>query len=261
MEHYAGIDVSLEWSSVCVVDAGGKIVREAKFLSEPAALIIRFHSLGLVCDGSGWTRGRPRNGVYAALYAAGFTSNCWTRGMYRNAFKAMAAESDRNDPRGIAQLMRLGWFRPMQCKSIAAQDIRALLTARKLEQSKPHDAENSLRGILRGRGLKVSKTTTRSFVDQLQFGLWSLALPLLFSAFPGQSFFAVVAGVVLVVVGAVVEVGGVVVVVLLVPVPPPAPVCAEVIVAGAPTRAMPRTNAITCFISPISRFEVSTLPT
>ena len=38
MDHYAGIDVSLEYSSVCVVDANGKIVREGKVLSEPAAL-------------------------------------------------------------------------------------------------------------------------------------------------------------------------------------------------------------------------------
>jgi transposase len=46
MDHYAGIDVSLECSSVCVVDANGKIVREAKLASEPEALIGWFGSLG-----------------------------------------------------------------------------------------------------------------------------------------------------------------------------------------------------------------------
>ena len=66
------------------------------------------------------------------------------------ALSAMPVKTDRNDARGLAQLMRLGWFRPVHCKSIAAQEVRALLTARKLVQSKLYDIEMSLRGILRG---------------------------------------------------------------------------------------------------------------
>jgi transposase len=76
-------------------------------------------------------------------------------------------KSDRNDARGIAQLMRLGWFRPVHCKSIGAQETRAMLTARKLVQTKLLDVENSLRGILRGFGLKVGKTTERSFAGRI----------------------------------------------------------------------------------------------
>jgi hypothetical protein len=68
----------------------------------------------------------------------------------RDAFKAMPVKTDRKDARGIAQLMRLGWFRPVHCKSVPAQEMRALLTARKLIQGKRHDIEMSLRGILRG---------------------------------------------------------------------------------------------------------------
>ena len=80
----------------------------------------------------------------------------------------MPVKSDRNDARGIAQLMRLGWFRPVHCKSMSAQEVRAVLTARKLVQSKLLDVENSLRGILRGFGLKVGKTTARSFAGRIQ---------------------------------------------------------------------------------------------
>ena len=78
----------------------------------------------------------------------------------RDAFKAMPVKSDRKDARGIAQLMRL---RPVHCKSLPAQETRALLTARKLVQAKLHDVEMSLRGILRGFGLKVGVTTPRTF--------------------------------------------------------------------------------------------------
>ena len=81
----------------------------------------------------------------------------------RNAFKTMPVKTDRNDARGIAQLMRLGWFRPVHCKSIPAQETRALLTARKLIQCKLRDIEMSLRGLLRGFGLKVGATTPRTF--------------------------------------------------------------------------------------------------
>ena len=76
-----------------------------------------------------------------------------------------AGEVGSNDARGIAELMRLGWFRPVHCKSIRAQETRAVLTARKLVQSKLRDVENSLRGMLRGFGLKVGKTTERASQD------------------------------------------------------------------------------------------------
>src|SRR5260370_10800049 len=80
----------------------------------------------------------------------------------------MPVKSDRNDARGIAQLMRVGWFRAVQCKSIGAKEVRAVLTARKLVETKRQDVENSLRGILRGFGLKVGKTTDLSFAGRIQ---------------------------------------------------------------------------------------------
>jgi transposase len=64
--------------------------------------------------------------------------------------------------------MRLGWFRPVHCKSMSAQETRTLLTARKLVQSKLRDVENSLRGILRGFGLKVGKTTELKFAGRIE---------------------------------------------------------------------------------------------
>jgi transposase len=79
----------------------------------------------------------------------------------------MPVKTDRNDARGIAQLMRLGWFKPVHCKSVAAQETRALLTARKLVQGKLYDVQMSLRGILRGFGLKVGRTTKAGFASRI----------------------------------------------------------------------------------------------
>jgi transposase len=163
MEHYAGIDVSLESASVCVVDDGGRVLREAKVASEPAALIGWFGELGVAMTRIGLEAGPLSQWLYAGLREAGLAVELLETRHVRNAFKAMPVKTDRKDARGIAQLMRLGWFRPVHCKSLPAQETRALLTARKLLQGKRHDLEMSLRGILRGFGLRIGKTTPGRF--------------------------------------------------------------------------------------------------
>jgi transposase len=168
MEHYAGIDVSLELSSVCVVDATGRIVREAKVASEPEALIAWFRGLGVEVARVGLEAGPLSQWLYAAMREAGLAVELLETRHVRDAFKAMPVKTDRKDARGIAQLMRLGWFRPVHCKSAPAQETRALLTARKLLQTKRLDVEMSLRGVLRGFGLKVGPTTPRSFPSRIR---------------------------------------------------------------------------------------------
>src|SRR5713101_7974898 len=168
MEYYAGIDVSLESASLCVVDATGRIVREAKVASEPEILIGWFHGLGLAVTRIGLEAGPLSQWLYAGMRDAGLAVELLETRHIRDAFKAMPVKTDRKDARGIAQLMRLGWFRPVHCKSLPAQEVRALLTARKLVQSKLHDIEMSLRGILRGFGLKVGPTTPKRFAARIR---------------------------------------------------------------------------------------------
>ncbi len=162
MDHYAGIDVSLECSSVCVVDANGKIVREDKVASEPEALIGWFRSLGLSLARIGLEAGPLSQWLYAAMREAGLAVELLETRHARNAFKTMPVKTDRKDARGLAQLIRLGWFRPVHCKSMGAQETRARLTARKLMQSKLRDVEASLRGTLRGFGLFPFASTTQT---------------------------------------------------------------------------------------------------
>jgi transposase len=168
MEQYAGIDVSLERVSICVVDASGRIIREAKVASEPGVLITWFGRLEVPMTRIGLEAGPLSQWLYAGMQKAGLTVELLETRHVRDAFKAMPVKTDRNDARGIAQLMRLGWFRPVHCKSLPAQELRAVLTGRKLLQGKRHDVEMSLRGILRGFGLKVGATTARSFEGRIR---------------------------------------------------------------------------------------------
>ena len=163
MEHHVGIDVSLEHSSVCVVDGTGKIVVEAKVVSEPEALIAWLRRQPFTLARIGLEAGPLSPWLIAGLRDAGFAAELLETRHVRDAFKAMPVKTDQKDARGIAQLMRLGWFKPVHCKSVSAQETRALLTARKLLQAKRHDVEMSLRGVLRGFGLKVGPTTPRTF--------------------------------------------------------------------------------------------------
>ena len=168
MEHYAGTDVSLKGSSVCVVDGTGKIVREAKVPSEPEALVAFFRQLGLPMTRIGLEAGPLSQWLHAGLTRAGFEVVLLETRQVKAALSAMVVKTDRKDARGIAQLLRMGWYRPVHCKSLPAQETRALLAGRKLLQSKLLDLEFSIRGILRGFGLKVGPVSRGRFVARIR---------------------------------------------------------------------------------------------
>src|SRR5687767_1046386 len=168
MEHYAGIDVSLERSSVCVVDTTGRIVREAKVASEPEALVGFFGHLGVAVTRIGLEAGPLSQWLHAGLTGAGFESVLLETRQVKAALSAMVVKTDRKDARGIAQLLRMGWYRPVHCKSPSAQEVRALLVGRKLLQGKLLDVELSIRGILRGFGLKVGVVSKGRFAYRIR---------------------------------------------------------------------------------------------
>ena len=116
MEHYAEIDVSLELSSVCVVDAQGKIVRETKVASEPEALVAFFASLGFAVKRIGLEAGPLSAWLHAGLKRAGFDTVLLETRHVKAALSAMMVKTDRKDARGLAQLIRMGWFRPVHAQ-------------------------------------------------------------------------------------------------------------------------------------------------
>ena len=163
MEHYAGLDVSLELTSVCIVDERGTIVREAKVGSEPEVLIRFIQTQELEIGRVGLEAGPLSQWLHAGLVAAGFETVLLETRHVKAALSAMTVKTDRRDARGIAQLLRLGWYRSVHAKSVSAQEVRALLTSRKLMQAKLLDVESGMRGLLRGFGLKVGAISRGRF--------------------------------------------------------------------------------------------------
>ena len=168
MEHFAGMDVSVKETSVCIVDDTGKIVREAKVASEPDALLAvlanpayRFKRIGLEA-------GPLSQWLFSALAEAGLPVICVETRHMRAVLKAQINKTDRNDARGIAQMMRVGLYRPVHVKTLRSQKLRMLLTHRKLLQSKAIAIENDLRGTLRNFGLKVGMVGTARFEARIR---------------------------------------------------------------------------------------------
>lgn len=118
MKQYAGIDVSLETSSVCVVDAEGRIIREGKVASEPEALIAWFAGLAAPMERIGLEAGPLSQWLHAAMAKAGLAVELLETRHVRAAFKGMPVKTDKKDARGIAQLMRLGWLGPRSPASL-----------------------------------------------------------------------------------------------------------------------------------------------
>ena len=168
MDHYVGIDVSLEQSSVCMVDATGRVVREVKVASEPEALVAFLAKLPARPARVGLEAGPLSQWLHAGLAAAGYDAVLLETRHVKAALSAMLVKTDRKDARGIAQLLRMGWYRPVHRKAVPAQELRALLVGRKLLQAKLLDVEGAIRGILRGFGLKVGVTTKPRYAARIR---------------------------------------------------------------------------------------------
>src|SRR3954468_6310751 len=168
MQHFAGLDVSVKDTSVCVVDDTGKIVREVKVASEPAALLAVLKNPAYRFKRIGLEAGPLSQWLFSALAEAGLPVICVETRHMRAVLKAQINKTDRNDARGIAQMMRVGLCRPVHVKTLRSQKLRMLLTRRKLLQSKAIAIENDLRATLRNFGLKVGMVGTVKFEARIK---------------------------------------------------------------------------------------------
>ena len=155
MDHFAGLDVSVKETSVCIVDDTGKIVREVKVASEPEALLAVLKNPAYHFKRIGLEAGPLSQWLFSALAEAELPVVCVETRHMQAVLKAQINKTDRNDARGIAQMMRVGLYRPVHVKTLRSQKLRMLLTHRKLLQSKAIAIDNDLRGTLRNFGLKV----------------------------------------------------------------------------------------------------------
>ena len=186
MKHCAGLDVSVKETAICIVDETGKIVREAKVTTEPEAVVALLNDAGLGYARVGLEAGPMSQWMVTGLLEAGLPVVCVETRHMKAVLKAQQVnKSDRNDARGIAQMMRVGLYKAVHVKTLASQQERMLLTSRKLLRDKLQDMENELRGTLRNFGLRVGVVSPGHFearVRELVVGhptLGAIVAPLL----------------------------------------------------------------------------------
>ncbi|MDL2407586.1 IS110 family transposase [Rhizobium calliandrae] len=167
MTYFAGLDVSVQETSICVVDETGRICREMKVVSHPDDLIRVLKNPDWELVRIGLEAGPMSQWLYSGLAEAGLPAICIETRHAKAFLKAQVNKTDRNDARGIAQMMRVNLFRPVHVKTLANQKRRALLTARKLLQEKALAFENDIRGLLRNFGLKVGIVGVGKFEERI----------------------------------------------------------------------------------------------
>jgi transposase len=162
------LDVSLEETTICVIDESGRIVREGRVESEPETLIAFFRASWLVMERVGLEACSLTAWLQQGLSAEGIPAICIEARQAKAAMSAMPNKTDRNDARGIAQIMRTGWFRAVHVKSRSCRSWRALLTARRALLNKRRDVENGIRALLREVGLKVGTPSRKNFAARVR---------------------------------------------------------------------------------------------
>lgn len=166
MQFFVGIDVSLETSSICIIDERGVIIKEGKTASDPHSIARFIRHRGRKVEHVGLEAGQLSEWLFVGLSEEGFKVSVLESRHVRAAFAAMRVKTDRNDARGIAQLVRLGWFKSVHVKTLDARETRTVLNARKFLVDKLTAIENTMRASLRNFGLKMGQVSRRTFATR-----------------------------------------------------------------------------------------------
>ena len=163
MKYFAGLDVSLQETAICIVDEDGIVISEGKTASEPGDLARWIATTGLTITRVGLEAGPLSPWLYTELRAEGLPAICIETRRMKGATAAMAVKTDRNDARAIAHAMRVGWFTAVHVKTAESQELRLLLSNRRTLLEKRVAIDNEIRGTLKAFGLKLGAVTVAAF--------------------------------------------------------------------------------------------------
>jgi transposase len=168
MKYFAGLDVSLEETAICIVDETGRIVKEARALSDPQALCDALKGTGLPLDRIGLEACSLTAWLHDGLHAEGLPAICIETRQANAAMKTMPNKTDRNDARALAQIMRTGWYRQVHVKSRQCRLWRSLLVARRTVLNEMRSIENVVRAMLREAGVKLGLPSRSAFAGRVR---------------------------------------------------------------------------------------------
>ncbi|MGH7024169.1 MAG: IS110 family transposase [Caulobacteraceae bacterium] len=167
MPYFVGLDASKRTTKICVLDGEGNVAKEGVVDSDPKAIVAFLRVEGRRYARVGMESWSLAPWLYVGLARAGLPIICIeTRHSSAVLKAARANKTDRNDARGIAEIMRAGVYKTVHIKTIESQRIRAVLTVRKVLRIKRIDIENVIRGTLLVFGAKLSSGGARTTYER-----------------------------------------------------------------------------------------------
>lgn len=163
MKQYVGLDVSQKETAVCVLDQDGKVLFEGKVPSDPGALARVIAKRAPVAELIGFETGAMASWLWHELKRVGLPVVCVDARHAHAVLSVRMNKSDPNDARGLAELIRVGWYRAVRVKSDESQAVRSLLVARSRLVSIRRDLENQVRSLLKEVGLLFRRAIGRQF--------------------------------------------------------------------------------------------------
>ncbi|WIY24354.1 IS110 family RNA-guided transposase [Parasedimentitalea psychrophila] len=165
MDYFVGLDVSLRSCALCIVDTKGNVLLERELACEVDDIAECLSEFEFPIECVGLEAGTMSQHLYFGLQAAGFDVVCMESRQVNAALSAMRNKTDKNDAKGIAHVLRTGWFSPVHMKSREAHGLRALLSTRKALLKKTMDLANETRGLLKIFGIRLPKTVSHGSFD------------------------------------------------------------------------------------------------
>src|ERR1700759_1291241 len=153
MEHYVALDVSLREISVCVIDGKGAVIFEGKTAADPASLAQLIRAKAPQVVRIGMETGATSPWLYHTLTAAGLPVVCMDARQAHAALSLRPKKSDRSDARGLAEMLRMGWYRAVHTKSITSHERRTMLGVRHQLVTMRAELDAQIRGVLKTFGL------------------------------------------------------------------------------------------------------------
>jgi transposase len=168
MKYYAGLDVSLEETAICIIDETGRLVKETRAASDPQALLGALRGIDLPLERIGLEACSLAAWLHDGLRVAGLLAICIETRQANAAMKTMPNKTDRNDARALAQIMRTGWYRQVHVKTPQCRLWRSLLVTRRTVLNEMRSIENVARAVLREAGIKLGTPGRANFADRVR---------------------------------------------------------------------------------------------
>ena len=165
---YVGLDVSLKETSICVIDDVGKIVWRGRTESTPEAIASAVKQHAPHSVRIGLESGQLSSWLFHGLKVAGLPVICIDARHAKAALSLKVNKTDANDAFGLAQIMRVGWYREVTVKGLDCQAVRALLVARAQIVSQITTTKNCVRGILKTFGRVLPKGLRSQFPGRVR---------------------------------------------------------------------------------------------